>query len=105
MVTFVIIVIIVVELGLITPPIGINVFTVKSVIPDVALTQIFVGVMPFVIADLVVFNPQTIIDDATYEQPHQLSQGIQHLLVNGVPVIADGSHTQARAGRVLRRGG
>jgi N-acyl-D-amino-acid deacylase len=57
------------------------------------------------VADLVVFNPQTIIDDATYEQPHQLSQGIQHLLVNGVPVIADGSHTKARAGRVLRRGG
>ena len=57
------------------------------------------------VADLVVFNPKTIIDNATYEQPHQLSQGIQHLLVNGVPVITDGSHTQARAGRVLRRGG
>jgi tripartite ATP-independent transporter DctM subunit len=51
---FGIIVIIVVELGLITPPIGINVFTVKSVIPDVELTQIFIGVMPFVVADLVV---------------------------------------------------
>ena len=43
-----------VELGLITPPIGINVFTVKSVIPSVELTQIFAGVVPFVIADLVV---------------------------------------------------
>ncbi len=54
LVWFGIIVIIVVELGLITPPIGINVFTVKSVIPDVDLTKIFIGVVPFVIADLVV---------------------------------------------------
>ena len=52
--SFNLIVIIVVELGLITPPIGINVFTVKSVIPDVELTQIFIGVMPFVVANLVV---------------------------------------------------
>ena len=54
LVWFGIIVIIVVELGLITPPIGINVFTVKSVIPNIDLTQIFIGVIPFVIADLVV---------------------------------------------------
>ncbi len=54
LVWFGIIVIIVVELGLITPPIGINVFTVKSVIPSIDLTQIFIGVVPFVIADLVV---------------------------------------------------
>ncbi len=54
MIWFGIVVIIVVELGLITPPIGINVFTVKSVIPDVELTKIFAGVMPFVVADLVV---------------------------------------------------
>jgi tripartite ATP-independent transporter DctM subunit len=50
---FGVIVILVVELGLITPPIGINVFTVKSVVPDVALTTIFAGVTAFVIADLV----------------------------------------------------
>ncbi len=54
LVWFGIIIIIVVELGLITPPIGINVFTVKSVIPDIQLTKIFAGVMPFVVADLVV---------------------------------------------------
>jgi len=54
MIWFGIVVIIVVELGLITPPIGINVFTVKSVIPDVDLGKIFAGVVPFVIADLVV---------------------------------------------------
>jgi len=53
---FGIVVIIVVELGLITPPIGINVFTVKSVIPDVDLSKIFVGVIPFVIADLVILG-------------------------------------------------
>lgn len=56
MVWFGIVVIIVVELGLITPPIGINVFTVKSVIPDIELTKIFAGVMPFVAADLVVLG-------------------------------------------------
>ena len=50
---FGVIVILVVELGLITPPIGINVFTVKSVIPDVPLATIFAGVFVFVIADLV----------------------------------------------------
>ncbi len=54
MIWFGIVVIIVVELGLITPPIGINVFTVKSVIPDVDLGKIYAGVVPFVIADLVV---------------------------------------------------
>ncbi|NQV55523.1 MAG: TRAP transporter large permease [Rhodospirillales bacterium] len=52
MVWFGIIVIIVVELGLITPPIGINVFTVKTMVPDVPLAKIFKGVVPFVFADL-----------------------------------------------------
>lgn len=50
---FGIIVIIVVEMGLITPPIGMNVFTVKSVIPEVPLTTIFRGVVPFIYADVV----------------------------------------------------
>ena len=53
MVWFGIVVIIVVELGLITPPIGINVFTVKTMVPDVPLGKIFRGVVPFVCADLV----------------------------------------------------
>jgi len=56
MIWFGIVVIIVVELGLITPPIGINVFTVKSVIPDVDLGKIFIGVTPFVFADLIVLG-------------------------------------------------
>ncbi len=50
---FGIIMIVVVEMGLITPPIGMNVFTVKTVMPDIALNNIFKGVMPFVIADFV----------------------------------------------------
>lgn len=50
---FGIVMVVVIELGLITPPIGMNVFTVKSVMPDIALGRIFRGVMPFVLADLV----------------------------------------------------
>lgn len=50
---FGIIVVVAVELGMITPPIGINVFVIRSVAPDVPLGQIFKGVMPFVAADLV----------------------------------------------------
>ncbi|WP_424988513.1 TRAP transporter large permease [Microbulbifer sp. S227A] len=53
MIWFGIIVILVVELGLITPPIGMNVFTVKAVVPDVPLTRIFAGVTPFILAMLI----------------------------------------------------
>ncbi|MCA0205720.1 MAG: TRAP transporter large permease subunit [Proteobacteria bacterium] len=42
--------IIVIELGLISPPIGMNVFTVKSVAPEIPLTAIFLGVMPYIVA-------------------------------------------------------
>ena len=56
------------------------------------------------VADLVIFDPDTVIDNATFENPHQLSEGVRHLLVNGESVVSDGVHTQARAGRVLRRG-
>jgi len=50
---FGIVMVVVVELGLITPPIGMNVFTVRTMMPDLRLSRIFRGVMPFVIADLV----------------------------------------------------
>ena len=50
---FGIVMVIVVELGLVTPPIGMNVFTVRAMMPDIRLSRIFRGVMPFVAADLV----------------------------------------------------
>ena len=56
------------------------------------------------VADLVIFDPETIIDHSTFEKPHQLSDGVRHLLINGEAVISDGEHTAARPGRVLRRG-
>ena len=55
-------------------------------------------------ADLVVFDPDTVIDNATWENPHQYPDGIPYVLVNGVPVVDEGKHTAARPGRVLRRG-
>ncbi len=53
-------------------------------------------------ADVVVFDPATIIDRATYEQPNQLSVGVRELFVNGVEVVRDGGHTGAKPGRVVR---
>ena len=54
-------------------------------------------------ADVVVFDPATITDKATFEQPNQLSVGMAYVLVNGVPVIADGKQTNALPGRVIKR--
>ena len=53
-------------------------------------------------ADIAIFDPRTIIDRATFEQPLQLSTGVLHVLVNGVPVLRDGVHTGAKSGRILR---
>ena len=53
-------------------------------------------------ADVVVFDPATIADRATYERPHQYAVGVRHVLVNGVPVLADGEHTGAKPGRALK---
>lgn len=52
-------------------------------------------------ADVVVFDPTTIADRATFEKPHQYAVGVKHVFVNGVQVLKDGEHTGAKPGRVL----
>src|SRR5438552_8830464 len=53
-------------------------------------------------ADVVIFDPQTIRDAATYEDPHHFSEGVIDVIVNGVSVLRDGQMTTALPGRVLR---
>jgi N-acyl-D-amino-acid deacylase len=52
-------------------------------------------------ADVVIFDPKTIADRATYEKPHQYSVGMKHVFVNGAHVLKDGEHTGAKPGRAL----
>jgi N-acyl-D-amino-acid deacylase len=56
-------------------------------------------------ADLVVFDPATVIDRATFENPHQYGDGIDFVIVNGVVTVDEGAYLDVRPGRVLRRGG
>lgn len=56
---------------------------------------------PGMFADVVVFDPDTITDVATYEKPQQYSVGVKHVFVNGVQVLRDGEHTGAKPGRAL----
>lgn len=53
-------------------------------------------------ADVVVFDPKTIADRATYENPHQYATGMRHVWVNGVQVLKDGEHTGQKPGQVVR---
>lgn len=53
-------------------------------------------------ADLVLFDPQSITDHATFEEPHRLSTGILRVWVNGQPVLKDGQHTGGTPGRIVR---
>jgi N-acyl-D-aspartate/D-glutamate deacylase len=57
---------------------------------------------PGYFADVVVFDPQTITDHATYEKPHQYSTGAKHVFVNGVAVIRNGEHAGATPGRFIK---
>ncbi|MBA7628658.1 N-acyl-D-glutamate deacylase [subsurface metagenome] len=53
-------------------------------------------------ADIVIFDPETIIDHATFEKPHQYATGMLHVFVNGTQVLKDGEHTGAKPGRIVR---
>jgi N-acyl-D-amino-acid deacylase len=52
-------------------------------------------------ADVVVFDPKTIRDHATYQKPHQYAEGVQHVFINGVQVLKAGKHTGAKPGKAL----
>jgi N-acyl-D-amino-acid deacylase len=55
------------------------------------------------VADIVIFDPAKIQDHATFEKPHQYATGMVHVLVNGVPVLANGEHTGAKPGKFVKR--
>lgn len=56
---------------------------------------------PGMFADVVIFDPNTIADRATFENPHQLAVGVKDVFVNGIHVLKDGEHTGAKPGRAL----
>lgn len=58
--------------------------------------------VPGFYADVTVFDPDGINDLATFEEPHQYATGVIHVLVNGIPVVAQGKHTNALPGRAVR---
>jgi N-acyl-D-amino-acid deacylase len=58
-------------------------------------------IKPGMFADIVVFDPQTVADRATFAQPHQYAIGVRDVFVNGVQVLSDGEHTGAKPGRAL----
>ena len=58
--------------------------------------------MPGYFADVVVFDPERVQDNATYDNPHQYATGVQHVAVNGTLALRDGEHTGALPGRVVR---
>ncbi|HEY1019410.1 MAG TPA: D-aminoacylase [Sediminibacterium sp.] len=56
-------------------------------------------------ADVLIFDPAKVKDKATYENPHQYAEGMQHVWVNGVQVLKEGEHTGAKPGRFVKGGG
>jgi N-acyl-D-aspartate/D-glutamate deacylase len=55
-------------------------------------------------ADLVIFDPDTVQDQATFDDPHRFATGVHHVLVNGRAVVRSGEHTGERPGQALRKG-
>ncbi|WP_166353754.1 N-acyl-D-amino-acid deacylase family protein [Phytoactinopolyspora limicola] len=73
-------------------------------LPATILGMVDRGVIaPGMVADLAIFNPDTVIDRATFEQPRQYAEGVEHVIVNGRLALHDGVLTGARSGRALRR--
>ena len=62
-------------------------------------------IRPGFVADLVLFDPATVQDHATFENPHNYTEGFDVVIVNGVIAVADGKPTDRRAGRFVRHGG
>lgn len=60
------------------------------------------SLQPGYFADVVIFDPENIQDHATFEDPHQLATGVEHVFVNGEQVFKNGDHTGAMPGRVVR---
>lgn len=59
-------------------------------------------IAPGCFADVVIFDPATVIDHATFDRPHQLATGVRDVFVNGTAVLRDGKPTDARPGVVVR---
>ena len=59
-------------------------------------------IAPGFYADITIFDPKLISDHATFEDPHRFATGVQHVLVNGIPVVSDGRHTGKLPGRAVR---
>jgi N-acyl-D-amino-acid deacylase len=57
---------------------------------------------PGFFADVVIFDPEKVKDNATYDKPHQYATGVEHVFVNGVHTLKNGNHTNAKAGRFLK---
>jgi len=62
-------------------------------------------IKPHYFADLVIFDPSTIKDQADYRDPYQYPVGIKHVIINGIEVIASGAMTGRRSGKILRKAG
>jgi N-acyl-D-amino-acid deacylase len=89
------------ELGLLDLPAAVHKMTGASA---AALRLVDRGVLrPGAAADITVFDPASIVDRATFDEPRRYPDGIVHVIVNGVAVIDCGTHTGALPGRVLRR--